>query len=355
MGKHPLRLEAGHSAGGRQGPLLPAQPPPCLSRRRTQWEDSSWRHTRSQSSASARSRAISICRSSPKIRAFASLASSATAAGGSTAFPLSTPPGKLTPPCPVSTPWPFARPRSLRHALAREALDAGKHVMLEKPPAPTMAEMHDLTAYAAERGRVVFATWHSQYNAAVDEAKERLAGAKLRRLAIEWKEDVRRWHPGQEWIWDAGNFGVFDPGVNALSILTKIAPGADLRRKRRAPLSRQSRHADRRFAGLRQPGRGKLGRAPDRRIRLAAGGRAELEYRHRDRGGRAPSPDARRLEALRRRRAGARSADGRIRRALRAFRRAARRGRSAMDAAPFQLVADAFLVGALRTGEPFFW
>jgi D-galactose 1-dehydrogenase len=117
-------------------------------------------------------------------------------------------------------------PPSVRHALAREALDAGKHVMLEKPPAPTMAEMHDLTAYAAERGRVVFATWHSQYNAAVDEAKRRLAGAKLRRLAIEWKEDVRRWHPGQEWIWDAGNFGVFDPGVNALSILSKIAPGA---------------------------------------------------------------------------------------------------------------------------------
>ena len=35
---------------------------------------------------------------------------------------------------------------------------------------------------------------------------------------------MRRWHPGQDWIWDAGNFGVFDPGINALSILTKIAP-----------------------------------------------------------------------------------------------------------------------------------
>src|SRR4029453_13052442 len=35
---------------------------------------------------------------------------------------------------------------------------------------------------------------------------------------------VRRWHPGQEWIWNAGGFGVFDPGINALSILTKILP-----------------------------------------------------------------------------------------------------------------------------------
>jgi D-galactose 1-dehydrogenase len=117
-------------------------------------------------------------------------------------------------------------PPRVRHAIAREALDAGKHVLLEKPPTPTTAELADLAEHAKERRRVIFATWHSQYNSAVDEAKRRLAGRKLRSLAIEWREDVRRWHPGQEWIWDAGNFGVFDPGINALSILTKIAPAA---------------------------------------------------------------------------------------------------------------------------------
>jgi D-galactose 1-dehydrogenase len=115
-------------------------------------------------------------------------------------------------------------PPSVRHGIVREALDAGKNVLMEKPPAPTTAELADLVDHAAKRGRVLFATWHSQYNAAVDEARRRLAGRKLRSLAIEWKEDVKRWHPGQEWIWDAGNFGVFDPGINALSILTKIAP-----------------------------------------------------------------------------------------------------------------------------------
>ena len=35
---------------------------------------------------------------------------------------------------------------------------------------------------------------------------------------------MRRWHPGQEWIWKAGGFGVFDPGINALSIATHIIP-----------------------------------------------------------------------------------------------------------------------------------
>ena len=41
---------------------------------------------------------------------------------------------------------------------------------------------------------------------------------------MTWKEDVRHWHPGQEWIWQAGGFGVFDPGINALSIVTRIMP-----------------------------------------------------------------------------------------------------------------------------------
>ena len=115
-------------------------------------------------------------------------------------------------------------PPSVRHAIARQALDAGKHVLLEKPPTPTTAELHDLAAYAAQKRRVIFTTWHSQYNAAVEETRRRLAGHRILRLAIEWKEDVRRWHPGQEWIWDVGGFGVFDPGINALSILTRIMP-----------------------------------------------------------------------------------------------------------------------------------
>jgi predicted dehydrogenase len=44
-------------------------------------------------------------------------------------------------------------------------------------------------------------------------------------MDINWHEDVHKWHPGQRWIWEAGGFGVFDPGINALSIATKIFPG----------------------------------------------------------------------------------------------------------------------------------
>ena len=48
--------------------------------------------------------------------------------------------------------------------------------------------------------------------------------AAVRSAAIVWKEDVRRWHPNQDWIWQAGGFGVFDPFINALSIVTHILP-----------------------------------------------------------------------------------------------------------------------------------
>lgn len=115
-------------------------------------------------------------------------------------------------------------PPQVRHRIARDALAAGKHVMLEKPPAATISELADLVALAKQTGRVLMTTWHSQYNAAVDEAKRLMAGRTIARLFVNWKEDVRKWHPGQRWIFEAGGFGVFDPGINALSIVTKIMP-----------------------------------------------------------------------------------------------------------------------------------
>jgi len=52
-----------------------------------------------------------------------------------------------------------------------------------------------------------------------------LAGRRVLRGTITWREDVRIWHPRQAWIWQSGGFGVFDPGINALSIATRILPG----------------------------------------------------------------------------------------------------------------------------------
>ena len=115
-------------------------------------------------------------------------------------------------------------PPGPRRSIAAACLDAGKHVLLEKPPAGTVAEVTDIAKRATAAGKVAFATYHAQHNAAVKRAADLLKGKQLKTLQITWKEDIRRWHPGQDWILAAGGFGIFDPGINALSILTRISP-----------------------------------------------------------------------------------------------------------------------------------
>ena len=102
------------------------------------------------------------------------------------------------------------------------ALRAGKHVLLEKPPAATTRQIALLAEEAARLGRTLFQSWHSRFAAGVAAARDWLRGQELTGGRIVWKEDVRVWHPGQRWIWAPGGFGVFDPGINALSILTDI-------------------------------------------------------------------------------------------------------------------------------------
>lgn len=111
-----------------------------------------------------------------------------------------------------------------RYAVALAAIDAGLHVMLEKPPGASVSEVADLADRARARGVTLFAIWHSREAAGVDAARDWLAGKAIRSVRIAWREDIRVWHPGQTWILEAGGFGVFDPGINALSIATAILP-----------------------------------------------------------------------------------------------------------------------------------
>lgn len=116
-------------------------------------------------------------------------------------------------------------PPSARYEIARACIEAGLHALLEKPPTATLSEIEDLACLAEARQVTLFTTWHAQHNSAVAAAAEALAGKRIAAMDILWHEDVRKWHPGQRWIWEPGGFGVFDPGINALSIATRIFPG----------------------------------------------------------------------------------------------------------------------------------
>jgi D-galactose 1-dehydrogenase len=116
-------------------------------------------------------------------------------------------------------------PPGPRFEIANECVAAGLHCLLEKPPTAGLAEIADLDCSAQAKSVTLFTTWHAQHHATVDAAAKALAGKRIKSMEIHWHEDVHKWHPGQQWIWQPGGFGVFDPGINALSIATKIFPG----------------------------------------------------------------------------------------------------------------------------------
>ena len=113
-------------------------------------------------------------------------------------------------------------PPQLHYEAARLALERGKHVLMEKPPCASLVQLGHLKQIAGTVQRTLYQTWHSQHAPGVAAAAAVLEVRRVRRVRVTWKEDVLRWHPGQKWIWQAGGFGVLDPGINALSILTRL-------------------------------------------------------------------------------------------------------------------------------------
>ncbi len=266
------------------------------------------------------------------VPAFATYAEMLKAVPDMTAVAICTPPGP-------------------RRAIAVDVLAAGRHALLEKPPAGTVTEVTDIGRAATAAGKVVFTTYHAQHNAAVKRAAERLAGHTVRKLQVTWKEDVRRWHPGQEWVFSAGGFGVFDPGINALSILTRILPepvfirSAELAtpKGRDAPIAAElvlgtGAHADEdlRFTlDWRQTGPQTWEVAVETyeglKLKLSNGGsRLEVEGEPPFDGAPDEYPDI-----------------------YREFASLLADGRSKLDPAPFQLLADSFMLGRHTEVEPF--
>lgn len=242
----------------------------------------------------------------------------------------------------------LAMPPAPRFDYARMALEAGRHVMLEKPPGATLAEVHALEKLAEAKGLTLFATWHSRMAQSVAAARDWLADKTVLSGKIIWREDVRHWHPGQDWVFEPGGMGVFDPGINALSILTEILPmpvhleAAELEvpANRQTPIAARLQLSNAITADFdwRQEGPQTwdiILETNDGRIALTMGGN-ELEIDGRPAGGdrslmgEYPALYARMAELVRDR-------------------------RSDVDLAPMVLVANAMILGRRHTVEPFFW
>jgi D-galactose 1-dehydrogenase len=239
-------------------------------------------------------------------------------------------------------------PPQVRSAQAAIALAANKHVLLEKPPGKSLSEIAPLLTAAQAAGRTLFTAWHSRFAPAVEPARQLLAGRRIAAVDITWKEDVRVWHPGQAWIWQPGGLGVFDPGINALSILTRILPRPvfvtraelDIPVNCAAPIAAELKLTD--ASGLpivaafdfRQTGPQSwdMRFETDRGLVLLSHGGARLS-----------DGDKVLVDA----------GDKEYPLLYRRFVELTSEGRSDVDLAPFQLVADAFLLGRSRTVEAF--
>jgi predicted dehydrogenase len=240
-------------------------------------------------------------------------------------------------------------PPQAHFAAALTALRAGKHVMLEKPPTATTRQIALLADEAARQGRSLFQTWHSRFAASVDAAREWVHARTLTGGRIVWKEDVHHWHPGQQWIWEAGGFGVFDPGINALSVLTEVL--ADEACVESAVLS--------------FPENQQAPIAADVRLRTEAGVTVEAEFDFRQKGeqrwdieltattGRLKlSQGGATLEIDGELITADRGLAGEYPRLYARFASLCAARRSEVDWRPFQLVADAFLIGERRIVAP---
>ena len=241
-----------------------------------------------------------------------------------------------------------------RFDYARKALAAGRHVMLEKPPGATLSECHALEEMARAKGLALYATWHSREAAQVAAARDWLADKTLTRLHISWKEDVRHWHPGQDWVFEAGGLGVFDPGINALSILTRILPvpvhltsaTLDFPGNRQTPIAAELTFYHPQGAQLTAQFDWLEAGAPDWTItaethegtlRLSeGGGKLHIDGQ--------PQPAT-----------GDTLLSGEYPRLYARMAALTARGEIDMDLAPLRHVADAFLLGARRTVEDFAW
>jgi len=73
----------------------------------------------------------------------------------------------------------IATPVRTHHPLAKEAIEAGKHVFVEKPLCETVAETEDLIALAESAKRVLFVGHTFLYTAAVHEAKRVIDAGEL--------------------------------------------------------------------------------------------------------------------------------------------------------------------------------
>ena len=114
-------------------------------------------------------------------------------------------------------------PHHLHHAVAKHCLEAGKHVLLEKPMANSEAECLDLIATAARLDRILMIAYCMRFHPVVAAMKDELDNqsfGEVFQVSI-WTEQMTRYPPGH-WGHRAATLGggqLFSHGCHYIDIL----------------------------------------------------------------------------------------------------------------------------------------
>jgi predicted dehydrogenase len=99
-----------------------------------------------------------------------------------------------------------ATPVPTHYELARRALDAGKHVFVEKPPAMRGAEMEELCDLAEERGRVLMPGHLLLYHPGVQKLKEIVDSGELGDVLYVYgnRQNLGTFRTNENALWSLG-------------------------------------------------------------------------------------------------------------------------------------------------------
>jgi len=183
--------------------------------------------------------------------------------------------------------------------------------------------------------------------ASVDAAREWVHARTLTGGRIVWKEDVHHCTQGAVDL-GGGGFGVFDPGINALSVLTEVLATSSASR---SPCwrSENQQAAYRRDGRMRTEGGVTVEAEFDLAKRASRAGISNCSHHRPLRNCR---KEARRLRSTARSSRPIEAWRGSTHAFTHALRRCARRPGPKWTGGPFQLVADAFLIGERRIVAP---
>jgi predicted dehydrogenase len=121
-----------------------------------------------------------------------------------------------------------AVPPVFHKALALEALAAGKHVLVEKPAFPALADFHEVMAARDRAGRVVLVGENDHYKPLAVRLRQLVAGGRIGEMVFaHFTTIARRLKTADDWRNDeamAGGDAFFEEGIHWLHVAGSLGP-----------------------------------------------------------------------------------------------------------------------------------